>query len=118
MSQLYRDAPFDPIDLDRLCPAYDCAGQTSESDLCLGDDPSETLTENGGIARGAKLSIFDVLDDDGGLGVILAGNGVWAPALEAGAKVHSNSYGADTQCTVIPRDVLLDDFMYKVNRVS
>lgn len=72
------------FDIDRLCPAFGCDDETY--DYCLSDDTSQVLTENGGMAQGAKLAIFDV----GYELVVLAnfaGNGLWEPCIEAGCKV-------------------------------
>lgn len=80
---VYGHAPFDPIDLDRLCPKYHDCTDGENAKLCLGGDPAATLTEHGGIARGAKLAIFDALKPGTALGIALAGNGVrsvWAQA--------------------------------------
>ncbi|CAB1107200.1 unnamed protein product [Ectocarpus sp. CCAP 1310/34] len=96
-------------DLDRLCPMYGCDGST---DPCLSDEVDETLTKNGGMAQGAKLSIFDVFFEVFGLIEVL-GNGVWEPCLEAGCKVHSLSLGGDTLCTPGESEILYDDFMYE-----
>lgn len=98
-------------DLDRLCPSFDCGGYPEE--ICLGDDVDETVIEHGGMAQGAKLAIFDVFYSDFGLGS-LAGNGVWEACLEAGCKIHSNSYGGDNLCEMRETDVEYDDFMYNV----
>lgn len=100
-------------DLDRLCPAFDCDGQ--DDAVCLGADMASTLSDHGGMARGAKLAVFDVFYGDYAFGPYLAGNGMWEPSLRAGAKLHSNSWGADLECMVDPGDVLYDDFMYKVS---
>ncbi|CBN77322.1 peptidase S8 and S53 [Ectocarpus siliculosus] len=96
-------------DLDRLCPMYGCDDST---DPCLSDEVDETLTNNGGMAQGAKLSIFDVFFEVFGLIEVL-GNGVWEPCLEAGCKVHSLSLGGDTLCTPGESEILYDDFMYE-----
>lgn len=100
------------VDLDRLCPAFDCDGL--DSIKCLGDDPTATLTEHGGMATGAKLAIFDIFYGDFTFGSFLAGNGLWEPPLEIGAKLHSNSWGGNVGCVVSTEDVLFDDFMYQV----
>lgn len=100
------------VDLDRLCPSFDCGGYPEE--ICLGDDVDETIIEHGGMAQGAKLAIFDIFYDDFGLGS-LAGNGVWEACLEAGCKIHSNSYGGDNLCEMSETDVYYDDFMYNVS---
>lgn len=100
------------VDLDRLCSIFlNC----EDEPLCLGDEPSETLTENGGMAQGAKLAIFDAFFDVFGL-TDLIGNFVWEPCLDAGCKIHSNSLGADTECTVSANDLLYDEFVYEVRR--
>ncbi|CAM9311880.1 unnamed protein product, partial [Hapterophycus canaliculatus] len=100
------------FDIDRLCPAFGCDDETYE--YCLSDDTSQTLTENGGMAQGAKLAIFDV----GYELVILAnfaGNGLWEPCVEVGCKIHSNSWGSDNECQLSTMDVQYDDFMYKAS---
>lgn len=114
---VYLFAPHDAVDLDRLCPRYDCDGQAEV--YCLDDDEGSTLAAHGGIARGAKLAIFDILDEYYGIGVQMAGNGIWEPAMEAGSKLHSNSWGNSQYCEYLPSDVLYDNFMYTVrNRVT
>lgn len=97
-------------DLDRLCPMYGCDDATEP---CLTDDVSETLTANGGVAQGAKLSIFDVFFDDVAL-IDSLGNDVWEPCSEAGCRLHSSSLGADAECAVLPWDVFYDEYMYQV----
>ncbi|CAN0200177.1 unnamed protein product [Ectocarpus sp. 6 AP-2014] len=83
-----------------------------ENPACLSDDVSETLTNNGGVAQGAKLAIFDVFYGNYGL-VEHIGNGLWEPCVEAGCKLHSNSWGADEGCETTPMDLLYDAFMYE-----
>lgn len=100
-------------DIDRMCPRYDC--DNVNEDYCLSNDEGATLADHGGIARGAKLSIFDVLDNASGIGIDLAANGMWEPAMEAGSKLHSNSWGSMTHCDLTPLDILFDDFMYNVS---
>ena len=102
-------------DLDRLCPSFGCGGYGEE--VCLGDDVDKTLMEHGGIAQGAKLAIFDIFYADFGLGSY-AGNGVWEACLEAGCKIHSNSYGGDNVCELGAADVGYDDFMYNVSALT
>lgn len=108
----YASALFPPANLDRLCPRYDCDGL--DEAFCLSDDEDVTLAEHGGVARGAKLAIFDLLDDYGGIGIELAGNGIWEPAMEAGSKLHSSSWGGLYECQYTPTDVVYDSFMYNV----
>ncbi|CAN0275507.1 unnamed protein product, partial [Ectocarpus fasciculatus] len=97
-------------DLDRLCPMYGCDSTTDTT--CLSDNVPETLSNNGGMAQGAKLAIFDVFYDGIGLSGSI-GNGLWEPCLEAGCKLHSNSLGGDFECSVAPWDIANDQFMYE-----
>lgn len=64
ISSIYWYLGYDALDLDRLCPRFDCDGLAEE--YCLSDDTTETLVEHGGMARGAKLAIFDIMDNYGG----------------------------------------------------
>ena len=102
---------LDFADIDRLCPAFGCDGR--EYPACLSDDVSEALTKNGGVAQGAKLAIFDVFDETHGL-LDHIGNGLWEPCVEAGCKLHSNSWGSDSGCETTPMDLLYDAFMHEV----
>ena len=101
------------FDIDRICPAFGCDPESD--DVCLGDDVSETLTNNGGMARGAKLAIFDAFYQTFGL-MDIVGNGLWEPCAEAGCKVHSNSWGGDYECQLGPNDIQYDGYMYEVSR--
>lgn len=98
-------------DIDRYCPAFGCDPETN--DLCMSDDVSETLTSNAGMAQGAKLSIFDIFFFEVGLADFV-GNGLWEPCVEAGCKLHSNSWGGDRECQPGPNDIAYDQFMYEV----
>ncbi|CAN0542709.1 unnamed protein product, partial [Laminaria digitata] len=98
-------------DLDRICPMHEC--DDVAEDWCLSDDVAETLTEHGGMARGAKLAIFDGFSGEDGL-VAYPGNGLWESCLDADCKIHSNSWGVDFECSLTSLDILYDDFMYKV----
>ncbi|CAM9227955.1 unnamed protein product, partial [Laminaria digitata] len=98
-------------DIDRICPMRGCDEETVQ--WCLSDDVGETLTENGGMARGAKLAFFDVFANDDIDLMDYVGNGLWEPCLEAGCKVHSNSWGGAGVCLLTAQDILYDDFMYK-----
>lgn len=102
-------------DIDRLCPLFSDFGcDGTESQACLSDDVSENLTNNGGMAQGAKLAIFDAFY--GALGLAdFVGNGLWEPCREADCKLHSNSWGGDYQCQLGPQDVLYDTYMYQVS---
>ena len=99
-------------DIDRICPMFACDDEVEQ--WCLSDDVGQTLTEHGGMAQGAKLAIFDTFTGDVGL-VDYPGNGLWEPCLEAGCKLHSNSWGGDYMCEVDALDLEYDDFMYKVS---
>ena len=102
------------LDLDRLCPSFIYCASLINEELCLDDDVAETLTEHGGMARGAKLAIFDIFHEDIG-GLDVAGNGMWEACTDAGCKLHSNSWGADVYCDMREWDLLYDDFMYNVS---
>lgn len=103
-------------DIDRLCPLFSELGcDDMEEDECLSDDVSENLTQNGGMAQGAKLAIFDAFYGDIGLPGFV-GNGLWEPCREADCKIHSNSWGGDYECQLGPEDVLYDTFMYQVSQ--
>lgn len=97
-------------DIDRQCPMFGC---DDETEPCLGDDVAATLSENGGMAQGAKLAIFDVASSEDFLSDF-AGNNLWEPCLEAGCKIHSGSFGSDGTCELGSMDVVYDDFMYQV----
>ncbi len=97
-------------DIDRQCPMFGC---DDETEPCLGDDVATTLSENGGIAQGAKLAIFDVASDEDFLSDF-AGNDLWEPCLEAGCAIHSGSFGSDGTCELGALDIVYDDFMYQV----
>ena len=104
-------------DIDRLCPLSSEFGcDDVQSDLCLGEDVSETLSKNGGMAQGAKLAVFDAFYGDFGL-MTLVGNDLWEPCAEADCKLHSNSWGGDYECQLGSNDLLYDEFMYKVRRL-
>ncbi|CAN0423346.1 unnamed protein product, partial [Ectocarpus sp. 12 AP-2014] len=71
------------------------------------NNPAELVTCPPG-----KLAIFDVFYGNYGL-VEHIGNGLWEPCVEAGCKLHSNSWGADEGCETTPMDLLYDAFMYE-----
>lgn len=104
------------IDIDRLCPLFSTLVDCDDSPFpCLSENISETLTENGGMAQGAKLAIFDAIYDDVGFAFYI-GNGLWEPCAEAGCKLHTNSWGGDFECQHGPTDILYDEFMYEVGQ--
>lgn len=97
---------------DTLCPAYSC------DDLgmsCLEDDVSATLTENGGVAQGAKISVFDASLDGNAVWASWALNGLWDSAIGTESYLHSNSWGGDEFCTVNSESVTYDGYMYEVS---
>lgn len=96
------------FDLDRQCPLFWC---DEDNDLCLGDEVGVTLAENGGMAQGAQLAIFDIAAGEDFL-FIDPGNGLWEPCLEAGCKIHSNSWGVNGTCVPSASDIVYDEFMY------
>lgn len=104
------------IDLDTLCPKFDCDGRWGALDSCLSDDTVETLTTHGGIASGAQLSIFDVSPDGVSVWAELALNGLWDAVNDTGCVVHSNSWGGDGDCAVDASSVAFDLYMYEVRR--
>ena len=102
------------VDIEVFCPAHDCDG--FETDLCL-DDGLEMLTNNGGVAPGAKISVFDVVSDDSlSVWAFLAENGLWEAAEETGCKVHACSWGTTdlNYCEVDAFSVAFDTYMYEV----
>lgn len=101
-------------DIDRLCPRLDCDGLDVGSEICLDDDEVTNVVEHGGMARGAKLSVFDIFYGYTTFGPSMMGNGIWAPAVEIDAKIHSNSWGAFLECQPDVMDIIYDDFMYQV----
>ncbi|CAN0079431.1 unnamed protein product, partial [Hapterophycus canaliculatus] len=101
------------FDLDLFCPTYDCDGNTALS-YCLSDEPVQTLHQNGGVAPGAKVSVFDNSYTDDDVYGYLAGNLVWDSAKETGAKIHSNSWEAITFCQITELELMYDTYMYEV----
>lgn len=96
---------------DTLCPAYDCDNLGLS---CLDDDVSATLTENGGVAQGAKISVFDASLDGTAVWASWALNGLWESTNGTESYLHSNSWGADESCTVNSESVTYDGYMYEV----
>eukprot|EP00752_Nemacystus_decipiens_P015150 g13496.t1 len=104
------ESPDSDEDIDRLCPMHGCVG-AQDDQQCLGDDVGETLSEHGGMARGAKIAVMDIFIEQYSY-ADLAGNGLWEACLDAGCNIHSNAYGADRRCELSPLDIVYDDFMY------
>ena len=96
---------------DTLCPQYDCDGGGG---ACLSEDVSETLTANGGIARGAKIAVFDVSIDGNAVWASLAENGLWDATEGTGCMLHSNSWGGDLDCNIDTETTAFDQYMYEV----
>ncbi|CAM9894313.1 unnamed protein product [Scytosiphon promiscuus] len=102
------------FDLDLYCPTYGCDGTAGVAlSYCLSDDTAGTLLQNGGVAPGAQISVFDMsyTNDDGYAHV--AGNLVWDSASETGAKIHSNSWESITYCQLTELEILYDTYMYE-----
>ena len=97
---------------DTLCPQFNCENGTP----CLGEDVSATLTESGGIARAAKISVFDISSDGRNLYAEQALNGLWESTKGTNTFLHSNSWGSDNDCNVDFRTVAFDEYMYEVRR--
>lgn len=99
---------------DTLCPQFGC--DATAGDTCLGADVGETLTENGGVAQGAKISVFDASVDGLLVWASLALNGLWESTDGTDSFVHSNSWGSDNDCNVDSQSVAYDEYMYEVRR--
>lgn len=112
------------FDVDLFCPMYDCDDYGAEFsylyEYCLGDDPLETLAEHSGVAPGAQIAIFDAgyfagdffLD----LFIFLAGNFLWNSTEGTGTRIHSNSWGAITNCELTEFEYLFETYMLEVNK--
>ncbi len=103
------------FNVQTFCPAFDCDGLGDGHLLCF-DDAVETLTTNGGVAQGAKISVFDVISDDSLLVYAsVAGNGLWDAVENTGCKVHSNSWGSTgSTCETDVFTTAYDGYMYEV----
>lgn len=106
--------PDGSIMWDTLCPQFDC--DAAAGDTCLGQDVSATLTESGGVAQGAKISVFDASVDGLEVWASLALNGLWESTNGTDSFVHSNSWGSDNDCNVDSQTVTYDEYMYEVRR--
>lgn len=103
------------FDIDLFCPMYECDGDANMSySYCLSDDPVENLSQNNGVAPGAQISVFDAAYTAFELYPEMAGNLLWESAMETGAKIHSNPWGAITFCEPTEIEYLYDSFMYEV----
>ena len=97
---------------DTLCPQFDC---DNFGDPCLGENVSATLTENGGVAQGAKISVFDASTDGVHVWAPPVLNGLWESTNGTDSFLHSNSWGIDNDCNVDSLTVVYDEYMYEVS---
>lgn len=104
-----------PLDWDTWCPQHECDGYGATFELCLDEDVAATLTAHGGIAQGAKLSIFDASSDGYNLWPTLLGNDLWRLTEGTGCMLHSNSWGGDSYCAVTSNCVIYDQYMYEAS---
>lgn len=103
------------FDLDTFCPKYNCDGNDDMAfSSCLDNNTVTNLYENGGVAPGAKISVFDGVYSKGDNLQPLAGNRVWIAANETGAKIHSSSWDFGTLCGHTYLENTYDRFMYEV----
>ncbi len=103
------------VDFDALCSAHGCDGMNEYGIPCLSSDVIETLATHGGVAPGAKISVFDVTPKDGlSVWADLALNGLWDAVEETGCKVHSNSWASQGTCVVDFMSIAFDGYMYQV----
>ncbi|CAM9771338.1 unnamed protein product, partial [Sphacelaria rigidula] len=100
-------------DFDTWCPQYECDGYGADTEPCLDADVSATLTENAGMAPGAKLTIFDASNDGESVLATLALNGLWEATEDTGCMLHSNSWGSDSYCTMTFEGTQYDQYMYE-----
>lgn len=100
------------LDWEALCPQHDCDDLDG---VCLSEDVSETLTDNGGAAQGAKLAIVDASIDGVTMWSTLAQNDLWGTTEGTGCYLHSNSLGADVLCVMDSTSANYDTYMYEVS---
>lgn len=80
------------------------AGKNSES------------SENRGVASGAKIAVFDGSYDGDALYHHWAGTLGFDLGSEAGARIHSNSWGIFSFCTSTTLDNIYDTFVHDVRQ--
>lgn len=102
------------LNIDTMCPNFDCDGAVEDYPYCLTDDVPETLSAHGGVAPGAKLAVYDVSVDGEAIWAVLALNELWMAANETGCVIHSNSWGGDGSCAVDSASEAFDAYMYEV----
>ena len=98
---------------DTLCPQFNC---DTVGDPCLGDNVNSTLTEGGGVAQGAKISVFDASVHGRHVLASLALNGLWESTNGTGSFLHSNSWGIKNDCNIDSLAVAYDEYIYEVRR--
>ena len=77
------------------------------------DDGQEEISGAGdGIARAAKLAFFDIGAPNGGLSIPLLTTMLLTGYRDAGAKIHSASWGSPRQNSYTSLDHHADSFMY------
>ena len=103
----------DVLTWDTLCPQFNC---DNFGDPCLGEDITATLTESGGVAQGAKISVFDVSADGEAVYARPVLKGLWESTIGKNSVLHSNSWGSDNDCNVDSHTVAYDEYMYEVRR--
>lgn len=104
------------VDFDTLCTAHGCDGMNEYGIPCLSSDANGTLATHGGVAPGAKISVFDVTPDDGlSVWADLALNGLWDAVEDTGCKVHSNSWASEGTCAIDFMSIAFDGYMYQVS---
>lgn len=103
----------DYIDWETWCEDYDCDG--FDLDACPAQNISATLAENSGMAPGAKLAIFDVSHSGEYTWGSIAENGLWESTNGTGCRLHSNSWGGDSYCSVDSECIAYDEYMYNAS---
>lgn len=99
------------FDIDARCLMRDCSGVTSS---CLSDDVMKTVEDNGGIARGSNLAIFDGSVRGRYIYAHYAFSGLWESTEETGCVVHSDSWGLGNSCESGFKTMEYDSCMYQL----
>ena len=76
------------------------------------DGRSEQVGDADGVARSAKLALFDIGKSDEGLRVPLLSTMFATGYDDAGARIHSASWGSPNQNAYSSFDRHADNFMY------
>jgi len=94
------------------CPLHGCDEGDCVSEACYGN-PEITLRQNRGMARDAKIAFFDIADAHGNLSTPSDFHRMlFPPAYEAGARIHSNSWGINVGGYLFD-DMKIDQFAYE-----